>query len=446
MRRFAELSDIPGEPGPPLVGHMPSMIYDLQGWMQRMVARHGPVFRTRGVLGAVLWLTGPEANELVLVDADRIMSSELGWGVVLDRLFPGGLMLMDFEHHRHHRRIVQVAFKAPVMRSYFETLNARIGEEVARWPASRTFGFYDAIKRLTLDIAVSAFVGLPLGDRAKSVNANFTALVAASTSMIRVPIWGSPMWRGTRARRRMVRFFLDEIPSRRGTDRTDLFSVLCNAVDEDGERLTDQEIADHMVFMLMAAHDTLTSSASSLVYELARPRSSSSDANWQRRLRQEHQALSGPLTHERLAELPLTEWAFKEALRLRPPLVTIQRLTLSPFAFGGYDVPEGTMVVVSPAFTHWQSDLWPDPLRFDPQRFAPESQRGRSRYAWCPFGGGAHMCIGMHFATMQMKVLMHHVLSRWSLQLDPSETGAFQMMPIVKPRSGLRIRLEPAEA
>ena len=101
------------------------------------------------------------------------------------------------------------------------------------------------------------------------------------------------------------------------------------------------------------------------------------------------------------------------------------------------------MASVSIAYTHYMAEHWPEPTRFDPMRFTPEASRGRHKYAWVPFGGGAHMCLGLHFATMQIRILMTHLLTRYRIELDPSDDGEWQWFPIPRPKNGLPVRFRP---
>jgi cytochrome P450 len=195
------------------------------------------------------------------------------------------------------------------------------------------------------------------------------------------------MWKGVKGREAIVAFFRQEIPTGQATD---LFSEFCRATKEDGSLLSDQEIADHMSFLMMAAHDTLTSSLTSLVYLLGKHPES------QDKLRGEMHGLGlppgAPLPYERLGELALLEMAFKEAMRIYPPVPGILRAAV--------------------------------------------------RDAWVPFGGGAHMCLGLHFAYVQAKSFFYHLLTTTKVSLAHDYVPRWQMWPIPKPRDGLPIRIE----
>src|SRR3974390_3182089 len=150
------LSHIPGDEGWPVIGRTLKILADPKGEVERMAARYGHVYRSRVLGETSITLLGPEANELVLFDQNRLFSSTHGWGTILGRLFPRGLMLLDFDEHRLHRRALSVAFKAGPMKSDLAALDAGISRRVAEWrqrPSEMLF--YPAMKQLTLDLAAT---------------------------------------------------------------------------------------------------------------------------------------------------------------------------------------------------------------------------------------------------------------------------------------------------
>jgi cytochrome P450 len=441
-----DLAHIPGEKGWPIIGNTLKALRDPVAHVERMHRTYGPVYRNHllGMHGVTL--LGPEANEFILFDQQRLFSSEMGWAPVLGLLFPRGLMLLDFDEHRLHRKALSVAFKSAPMKSYLAQLNSGIEERVARWIKSNSqFLFYPAIKQLTLDLAATSFIGDDAQLHSEEVNRAFVEMVAAAVTPVRRPIPGTQMYRGVQGRKRIVELFSREIPRRREAGGEDIFSQLCRASYEDGSLLSTQDIVDHMSFLMMAAHDTLTSSMTSLIWFLAK------NPQWQDRLREEAFGLNlgrqnggaAPLPYERLGELELTEMAFKEAMRINPPVPSVPRRAVRPFGFGGYQFPAGTNASANPLFTHRMPEIWPEPLVFDPMRFTEEASRGRHKFAWIPFGGGAHMCLGLHFAYMQAKCFVYHLLTSAKVSLPEGYTPNWQMWPIPKPRDRLPVRLTP---
>ncbi|MGE9009193.1 cytochrome P450 [Leptospira interrogans] len=438
------LKHIPGDEGWPVIGKTLEVLADPKGQVERMHAKYGPVYRSHVFGETSINLLGPEANELLLFDQAKQFSSTHGWGPILGRLFPRGLMLLDFEEHRLHRRALSVAFKSGPMKSYLTDLDRGIAVRVKQWKAQPgDMLVYPAMKQLTLDLAATSFLGAEIGPEVDEITRAFVDMVAAAVAPIRRPLPFTQMGRGVAGRKRIVAYFSEQIPVRRargGGD--DLFSQLCHATHEDGALLSTQDVIDHMSFLMMAAHDTLTSSLTSFVGELA------AHPEWQVRLREEVKGLgieaNDPSSIDNLEKMPLSEMAFKEALRKKPPVPSMPRRAVRDFTFKGYAIPAGTLVGVNPLFTHHMADIWPDPDKFDPMRFSDEAQRNRHRFAWVPFGGGAHMCLGLHFAYMQAKCFARHFLQNLSVSLEPGYKPDWQMWPIPKPRDGLKVVLKAA--
>jgi len=399
------------------------------------------VMQDAGLLRQV-HLFGPDANRLVLLDRERMFSAKKPWDLIMGRIFPNGLLLRDGEDHKHHRKIMHEAFKRPALRQYAERMNPMIEWGLRDWyREGRSLKAFRAFKELTLDMAASIFVGVDLGPETRKLNRVFEDLVAASMSRLRLPIPGLEFQRGLAGRRFMKDFFGDLIGAKRRDESGDMFSRLCHAVSEDGDRFDDAEVIDHMVFLMMAAHDTTTSTLTSMTYELAR------NPEWQERVREESRALGEDgLGLEDLDRLPALTRVMKETLRRYPPLPVIPRVAEKDFAFGGYRIPAHSMVVVSPIHTHHMEEWWEDPFLWDPDRFAPErAEHERHTHVWIPFGGGPHHCLGFRFAELQIKCIMHQMVQRYAWSVDPDYRMPVQQAPISKPRDGLPIDLLPLQ-
>jgi cytochrome P450 len=275
------LSHIPGDDGWPIFGHTLPLLADPKGFVERRAQRYGLVYRSRAFGTGYVSLLGPEANELVLLDPQKIFSSGLGWDVILGRLFPRGLMLLDFDEHRLHRRALSMAFKSGPMQSYLSVLNTGITRGIAQWPRGRVIKFYPLVKKLTLDLAATSFLGEELGDELETTKRALIAMLAASIAVIRAPLPDTRMWRGLQGRAQLVDYFDRQIPLRRERGGKDLFSQLCRTTWEDNSLLSAIDIVNHMIFLMLAAHDTLTSSFTSLVYRLA------AELHWQETFRAE---------------------------------------------------------------------------------------------------------------------------------------------------------------
>ncbi len=435
------LSHIPGNDGRFLVGHSLEFLADPLGFARKILAEHGPISRTHFLFQRRISLISAEANEFVLLDRAGNFSAYLGWEPVLGSLFPRGLMLRDGDDHRYHRRLMQPAFRKEALAGYLSRMNRLIGPAVSAWISQRRLKFYPAVKRLTLEIAADIFLDVQLQSEIDRVGKAFFDLVEASNAINRIPVIGRLFERGLAGRRRLAALIESRIPSRRDGNGTDLLSQLCRAQDENGQRYSDSEIVDHLIFLMMAAHDTTTSALTTIVYALTQ------HPQWQSRLRTLTQTVGLPeLVHEDLGKLEEIDWVLRESLRLYPPLTIIQRTATQDCEFQGIRIPAGTPVTVYPVATQRMAEWWTDPDSFDPERFSPaRAEHRRHPFAWAPFGGGAHMCLGLHFAEMQVKAVLTALLRAADLSVARGYTMPYQLAPIVRPRDGLPMRMKPVE-
>ena len=426
---------IPLVKGLPLVGNLPKFLRNPLANAQSLEV-HGNVVRSRTFFETVT-LLGPDANQFVLHDREGNFSSRGGWYYWIDAVFPGAIMALDDPQHKHHRRIMQSAFKRAAMERYVQDMGPVIASVVGAWTAG-PMTIFPQIKALTLNIAARVFMGMTLGPEADRMNQAFIDTVQASLALIRKPLPPFAMWRGVRARRYLVQLMQSKLADKRAAEGPDLFSQLCHARGEDGERFSDDEVVNHMIFLMMAAHDTTTSTLTTMLYCLAR------NPGWQDKLREDAQALpDAQLRHADLAGCERTEWVMKESLRMYPPLTSIPRKAARDCEFGGFQIPRGTPVGISPIHTHHMPSLWTRPDDFDPERFSPARAEHRQHaYAYLPFGGGAHLCIGQHFADMEVKSVMHQLLRRFKFSVPEGYRMPYQLVPIAKPRDGLPITLQ----
>ena len=402
---------------------------------QELQALHGNAVMQKLARRTIVHLFGADAHRLALVNDGQVFSNKKAWDQIIGRIFPNGLMLRDGDDHRYHRRLMQAGFKSGAMQRYLLEMEPQVQQAVANWPvvSGQPLPAFPTFKKMTLDLAATIFLGMDLGDEATRLNDAFEATVAASMPKIPLAIPGTILWRGIRAREYMCRYFQAQLPAKRQAIGSDMFSLLCNATDEDGNQYTDQEVIDHMNFLMMAAHDTTTSTLTSMTYALARY------PEWQQRLFEEVQSLGVEhLRYEDLDRLELTEWVMKEALRMYPPLSTLPKYSTAPFEFEGVRIPADAIVITYPIHTHYMEEYWSEPLQFDPMRFSNErAEHKRDPYCWVPFSGGAHMCIGLHFATMQIKLVMFEMLRRYRWSLPEEYEMPVQQSPISKPRDDL---------
>ena len=432
-----KLDNIPGDYGTPLLGDTIPFLKDYHKLVTRRAEKYGLVSKGSVLFQRGVTLLGPEANEFVLKDPEHVFSSRAAWNPFLKKLFTDGLMLRDFADHKFHRRIMQQAFKKPALASYLDRMNAHISSQIQPWQTGETLSFFDHIKALLLDVGAQIFFGLDMGPESDKVNKSFIDSADASLAVLRLPIPGTLWHRGMTGRRYLEKFVTDLIPQKRASETPDFFSELCKAAEEEGG-LSDQDVMNHMIFLLFAAHDTTTSTLCSIIYLLAQ------HPYWQDQLADEMASLDkDSLDYDDLAKLEKTGWVFRETLRMRPPLTAFPRRTVKEVTFQGHTLPRNTLVNLSPLFTHYMEEYWSNPHTFDPERFNNErAEHKKHFYQWIPFGGGHHKCLGLNFAELQTKTFLFHFLQRYKVSLKPGYEMPVQQVPLIMPKDGLPVVLE----
>jgi cytochrome P450 len=212
---------------------------------------------------------------------------------------------------------------------------------------------------------------------------------------------------------------------------------MLQARDEQGAGFSDEELIDELLVLLWAGHDTITALLTWLCYELAR------HPTIEQAARDEQAQLLGDrsLGPGDLRQLPLLDRILREAERLHPPAPGGFRGVVEEFEYGGYRIPAGWTVMYSSVFTHHMPELWRDPNRFDPERFAPPRDEGRRPFALVGFGGGPRVCVGLAFAQMQMRIVMSYLLRTLRFELLPEQDFSPVAVPTPMPRDGLRVRV-----
>ncbi len=426
---------IPGDSGWPILGWTLQAFKDPLKFLQWRYEKFGVIFWSK-VFGIKLFqLLGPDANEFVLLNRDSVFSNAQGWDFFIGKFFTRGIMLLDFKEHQHHRRIMQEAFKKPVLEAYLARMNPGIDRAINAWSAIKmdssaepNFLVFPALKQLTLDLATDIFMGCELGAEANRLNKAFFDCVRGGTAIVRYPVPFLNWHKGLQGRKVLVKFFQGKIAAQRRSQSHDMFSVLCNAENEDGQKFSDEDVINHMIFLMMAAHDTTTITLTSMFYQLAK------NPQWQERVRQESVALNKPaLNYEDLEKLHGLTLVMKESLRLCTPVPMLPRVTTKDCEYKGFHIPKGSMINISIHFTHMMKEYWPNPDQFDPERFSDQRREDKVHsYAWLPFGGGVHKCIGLHFADLQVKAIMHQILLnyRWSVDKDYQIPMDYTSLPV----------------
>jgi cytochrome P450 len=429
------LRHVHGGRGLPVVGHVPAMFLDPTRWARRRFNRYGAVSPLNLAIKRGIVALGPDATAEILVNKDKAFAS--GWGLFFEPLLPRGILLLDFEEHLHHRRIMQLAFTRTRLDAYLQAMMPTIDGWISRWDTGAGFHMFPAIKKLVLDLATEFFVGTSLDPGGRVGDAFVSVTNAAKRTLLPVPVPGGTWARGLKARRFLEDFIRTRLADKRTGAGDDLFSALCDAQTEDGEQFSDQDVVNHMIFVPNVAHATATVTMSTMCYYLAK------HPEWQERVRAESVAVGkGTLDYGDMDSLVSLDLVMKEATRLVAPVPMLWRETVVDTELAGFFVPKNTFTLVMPHFNHHMGEYWPDPERFDPERFAPDRREDKiHKYAWAPFGGGAHKCIGMFFAGMEIKAILHQMLLNFEWSVDPGYQTKFYLARSFVPKDGLPVRV-----
>jgi len=438
------LKPVMGEPGLPGIGKTLSFMRRGPELTLEQYDKFGAVSWTTILGMKVVTVVGPDACQAVLVNKEKKFSQN-GWEWFIGPFFKRGLMLLDGDEHHYHRRIMQEAFTRPRLESYLHQLVGIIDERVPEWPADEAFELYPALKELTLEIATAVFMGASKDstdeETRRQVATAFVDCVRAGLSMVRFPVPGLRWHKGLQGRKVLEDYFRTRIPAKRASDDEDLFAALCHIETDEGHSFTDEDVVSHMIFLVMAAHDTSTITATAVSYFLAK------HPEWQERCREESRAygdtsidLSGT---EKLESLDLV---FQEAMRLVTPVPGMARRAIQDTEICGHFVPAGTMVSVGSWASHLLPDLWAAADDFDPSRFdEPRREDKQHRYASMPFGGGVHKCIGMHFGRAEVKALLHRILLTYRIEVPDDYEVRWDMTSLPWPADGLPVVLRPLD-
>jgi cytochrome P450 len=425
---------------------------DPLGFLLDSVLTYGDVFRYR--LGPLVFhlIVRPEHVRQVLLDNQK--NYPRSWFYGRTELVVGkGLVTTEGPAWRRLRRMAQPSFHHRRIEALATLMTEETAALCARWQASAPNGepidIAEEFVGLTLRIVGRALLGIDLGGEAdrigQAVTTSLEYLDYRVNTLVPVP-FAIPTRRNLRARRALRT--LDEIvyeiiAARRlkpNAEANDLLSTLLATRDpETGEGLSDRELRDQIITFVGAGHETTAVALAWTFYLL------SQHAEVEARLRTEVAEVLGGRTPtaEDLPRLAYTRRVLEESLRLYPPVYATVRDAVEADEIGGYDIPARSMVVLSPYVTHHHPGIWPDPERFDPDRFLPERSADRPRFAWYPFLGGPHQCIGQEFALMEATLIVAMLVQSFRFALAPEARVEPKPVLSLRPRHGVPMTIRP---
>ena len=446
----AALAEVPGPKSFWPVGHVVQFRRDPLALLTRLAREYGDVVRFLAATQPVYLLNHPDHVRDVLVTHHARFKK----GRALQRakrLLGEGLLTSEGEFWRRQRRLAQPAFHRQRVNSYAGTMVEHAEKTSARWRDGETLDVAAEMMRLTLAVVGKTLFDADVESDADEVGAALSEVMSLfgylmlpfSELLEKLPLPPRRRFERARARLDAVIYRIIEERRREGRDRGDLLSTLLHAVDEEGDRtgMTDEQLRDEVMTLFLAGHETTANALAWTWYLL------SQNPEAEARLHAElEEALSGrPPTAEDLPRLRYTEMVLAEAMRLYPPAWILGRRALEAYEVGGYNIPRGALVILSPYVMHRDPRFYPEPERFDPERWTPEARAARPQFSYFPFGSGPRRCIGEGFAWMEMVLVVATLAQRWRLRLAPGQRIEPQTGVTLRPRRGVLMTPERRE-
>jgi len=350
----------------------------------------------------LVFFTRPEHAKEIFAGDPEVFHAGKGNAILGPVMGEHSLLLQDGAAHKRARKLLMPAFNGHALRGYQELVSALARDEVAHWPEGRTFRSHDRMNVLTLEVILRVVFGVTDEERLAALRPRVNATVNVSPAVLLV--WTVPAlhrigpWRAAVQNQvELDALMYAEIRERRTApdlaERTDVLSRLIREGEETGDPLSDTELRDQLVTLLLAGHETTATALAWALYELGR------DAELLRRTREA--ALAGDADGDAWLDAVL-----KESMRLHPVIPMVVRTLMKPQTIAGVDVPRGATVGPSILIAHQREDNYPDPERFDPERFLGKNPPTNT---WIPFGGGVRRCIGAGFAMMEGVAVLREV-------------------------------------
>ncbi len=445
-------------PGPgltSLLGSLPDLRANPLQFIQDAVDRYGDIVHFQLGGRHAFLINHPSFIQQVLQVKSHCYSKDTIQYRALSAVTGNGLLTSDGEEWLQHRRLMQPAFHRQRIESFGPLMTEAAGKMLPGWGEKAISGqpvdIDQAMMSLALEILGKALLGIDLSREAPNLTAAVLTVLDHIVMQVKSPP-GIPTFIPTPANRRFKAAMqtLEQAVSeiiqirQRSNEPTqrDLLSHMIQAGNGDADpAMSNRQLRDEVITFLIAGHETVASALTWACYLL------SQNPQAAQRLGQELKAvLHGRTpTVDDLSALDFTRHVFDETLRLYPPAWLITRKCIQGDEIGGYSIPPGALIVIGVSAMHHHPGFWPEPDRFDPDRFTAVSLADRPRFAYLPFGGGPHQCIGKSFALAEAPLILATIYQRYRLEL--ASTATVDVMPLVtlRPRGGLPMKIIPAE-
>jgi cytochrome P450 len=420
---------LPPGPRAPLAAQTAAWILRPMRVMEACRARFGDTFTYRlARAGKLVFVSDPDDVRAVFSGRPELLHAGEANAVLTPVLGPNSVLVLDEERHMRQRKLMLPSFHGERLQRYRDQMEEVAERHLAEWPLGTPAPARPRMQAITLDIIMRTVFGVEEGERLRRLRAALVELLEWTTARKRLfmmaafgteRLGSSPRLGLVGARAAVDVLVYEEIARRRGdpalADRDDVLSLLLQARDEDGEPMTDREVRDELMTLLVAGHETTATALAWALEQLARH----------------------PEALDRLAsgDDAYADAVVQETLRLRPVIVLVVRRLKAPFELGDRVLPAGVGVAPCIYLMHRRPDLYPDPESFRPERFLDNPP---GTYTWIPFGGGVRRCLGASFAQTEMKVVLATILRHASIRTTtaPPERITRRAITFVPERGG----------
>jgi cytochrome P450 len=433
----------PGPPGLPLIGSVNELRKSPQQFLTDM-ASYGDLAFARFGSTRTYFLNHPDLIEELLMGRHRDVIKDAATRMIMP-IVGSGLLTSEGDHWRRHRRLAAPALQPKRIAGYIETMIDCAQRTAASFRDHEVRDVYVDMSQLTLDIASRTLLGFDPRRDTDRISRVLDDAMAYFALEIRTPLGLLPVHVMTPARKRvrdgrleLERILLRIIARCRRSDPEagdHLLARLVHARDDDGEPMSDRQLVDEALTILLAGYETTALTLTYALYLL----SEHPAAHARARAEVDHQLGGRPLSAADLPQLRYVESVLRETLRLYPPAYTIGREAIQTFELGGYEIPPGSQLQMSQCVVHRDSRFFPEPEAFKPERWLEESIAHLPRFAYFPFGGGPRVCIGNHFAMMEGALALTTLLQAVELQVVPGFQLDLEPSVTLRPKNGLRM-------
>ena len=410
-------------------------------------AKYGPLYGIYLSDTVTYVVSDPKLAHEILVERHAEFHKAQMLRNAIGELIGNGLLTSEGDFWRRQRKLAQPAFHFARIAAYGETMVRQTLDHITDWESGETRDVAQDMLAITLGIVNKTLFGIDVRDQAKRIGALTYVILEAANDRLNsyAPVWERLF--KTRRRREEAALgelfaIVDGIITEHGkrADSGDLLSMLLAARDEEGNPMSAQQLRDEVMTLFVAGHETTANALNWALYLL------SQNPEAEAKLMNEIAALGGrPPAMADLARLPYSEMVIKESIRLYPPAAGATREPLHDIELGGYHIPKGGNIAISTYTMHRNAAFFPDPLRFDPERFSPAREADIPKHAYLPFGAGPRVCIGNTFAMMEARLILITILQRFRLTLAPKQTVQAEQLFTIRPKGGLKMIVRPRD-